>query len=197
MSPVRRNFSPATRYPAIDIAVGIVLLIASLLIPWSFLREGKALTHRSFSLSFADASSEPPFSKEGELTFLSKKGTNKIITIDIEIADTDYERTRGLMHRRALPADAGMLFIFDRAEVRSFWMRNTYIPLDILFIDERKRVVAIAKRTEPLSYTPISSLRKAQYVVEVNAGFCDEHGISLGDRIAYRTLIPRHRVPSP
>lgn len=187
---------PEKRTSAIDIA-GSLALFATVLLPWIHVPDVGELFRQCRHTALAEASQEPQFIKEGELTFLAKKSKNKIATIDIEIADSDYERTRGLMYRHALPENAGMLFVFDRAEVRSFWMRNTYIPLDIIFIDEQKRVVAIAKRTEPLSYAPISSIKKARFVVEVNAGFCEKHGISVGDRIAYRALIPRHHVPSP
>lgn len=187
---------PEKRFSAIDIATASFVLSAIFLFLWFHVPEGHMFfRHRHISPAYA--SEEPQFIKEGELTFLSKKGKNDMTTIDIEIADSDYERTRGLMYRHSLPDNAGMLFIFDRADVRSFWMRNTYIPLDIVFIDEQKRVVAIATGTEPLSYAPISSTKKTRYVVEVNAGFCKKHGISVGDRITYRAFIPRHRAPSP
>ena len=133
----------------------------------------------------AYAADEPPFTKEGALTFLSKTGKKKIITIAIEIADNDYERTRGLMYRRSLPDNSGMLFIFERSGTLSFWMRNTYIPLDIIFVDKNKQIVTIQKNTKPLSYAQIPSKRNAKYAVEVNAGFSDRHGIVIGDYITF------------
>jgi len=134
---------------------------------------------------YAYAADEPRFTKEGELTFLSKTGRKKIIKIDIEIADNDYERTQGLMHRQILPDNAGMLFIFERSEPRSFWMRNTYIPLDIIFADGNRQIVTIQKNTKPLSYAQIPSKRNSKYVVEVNAGFCNKYGIAVGDYISF------------
>jgi uncharacterized protein len=134
---------------------------------------------------YAYAADEPQFIKEGELRFLEKKSNKRIITIDIEIADNDYERTRGLMYRRSLPDTGGMLFIFEKSGPLSFWMRNTYIPLDIIFADEKKQIIKIQKKTEPLSYNAIQSKKDAKYVVEVNAGFCDRHGVSAGDSIAF------------
>ena len=145
---------------------------------------GKVADQYIFPLS-AYAADEPPFIKEGELTFLSKTGKKKIIKIAIEIADNDYERTRGLMYRRSLPDNAGMLFIFERSGTLSFWMRNTYIPLDIIFIDQNKQIVTIQKNTTPLSYAQIPSKRNAKYAVEVNAGFSDRHGIVIGDYITF------------
>jgi uncharacterized protein len=133
----------------------------------------------------AFAADEPQFIKEGELRFLEKKNNKRIVTIDIEIADNDYERTRGLMYRHSLPDNAGMLFIFEKTGPLSFWMRNTYIPLDIIFADEKKQIITIYKKTEPLSYNNIPSKKDAKYVVEVNAGFCDKYGISVGDSLAF------------
>jgi uncharacterized protein len=135
--------------------------------------------------SSADAADEPQFIKEGELSFLEKKGKKRITKIDIEIADNDYERTRGLMYRHSLPDNAGMLFIFENSGPLSFWMRNTYIPLDIIFVDEKKQIITIYKKTDPLSYNNIPSKKNAKYVVEVNAGFCDKYGISVGDYLAF------------
>jgi len=131
------------------------------------------------------AASEPQFTREGQLTFLQQKSKKKITSIDIEIADTDYERMQGLMFRHSMPRQAGMLFIFERSEPRSFWMRNTYIPLDIIFADEKGRIITIHKKTKPLSYETIRSSNGAKYVVEVNAGFCDQHGIHVGDWIRF------------
>jgi len=143
-------------------------------------------TVRILSPLCLSAAEEPPFIKEGELTFLDRTGKKIIAAIDIEIADTDYERTRGLMNRHSLPENAGMLFIFERPEPRSFWMRNTYIPLDIIFADGNQKVVTIQRRTEPLSYDAVQSKHDAKYVVEVNAGFCDKYGIAVGNYIKFK-----------
>jgi uncharacterized protein len=134
---------------------------------------------------YAYAADEPRFTKEGELTFLSKTGRKKIIHIDIEIAGNDYEQQKGLMYRHSLPDNAGMLFIFEQSGPLSFWMRNTYIPLDIIFADENRQIVTIQKNTKPLSYVQIPSKRNAKYVVEVNSGFCDKYRIAVGDYISF------------
>jgi len=133
---------------------------------------------------------EPQFTKEGVLSFLEHDTAEEIVQIDIEIADTTAERTQGLMYRQSLPADAGMLFIFDSPRPLSFWMKNTYIPLDIIFVGETKEIVSIAKNTTPLSESPIPSGADAMYVVEVNAGFCDTHGIQQGDSITFERTAP-------
>lgn len=125
----------------------------------------------------------PGFTKEGELSFFS--GDQLITKIDIEIAENEMERVKGLMYRSVLPKSAGMLFIFDQAQAHSFWMKNTAIPLDILYVSQDKKIVSIHKQTKPFSEESIPSLGEAQYVVEVNAGFTDQFKIKVGDKIDF------------
>ena len=128
---------------------------------------------------------EVQFTKEGELSFFRETTADKIAQIDIEIADTPAERARGLAYRSSLPLDAGMLFIFASAGPLTFWMKDTFISLDIVFVSDAKQIVSIARHTVPLSAALIPSGGDAMYVVEVNAGFCDSHGIREGDRIDF------------
>ena len=130
-------------------------------------------------------SSGPQFKKEGEL-YLVKAAGDTIRKIDIEIADIESERTIGLMHRRSMPDTQGMLFIFDREEPRSFWMRNTLIGLDILYIKEDGTIESIAKYCVPKLEKSVPSKGPALYVLEVIEGFCDIHGIAEGDRIDFK-----------
>lgn len=125
------------------------------------------------------------FKKEGELTFYKKGGDQKILKIDIEIAQDDNERALGLMHRYKMSDSAGMLFIMDREEPQSFWMRNTYISLDIIYLNKELEIVKIQKYTQPLTDDPIPSIKKSKYVVEVIGGFCDLNSIEEGDYIKY------------
>lgn len=127
---------------------------------------------------------EPEFVEEGLLAFLESNG-DTIRTISIEIADNVDERTRGLMYRSAMNDDQGMLFIFDDEEEQSFWMKNTKISLDILYVNRQLQIVTIYRHTQPYSESPIPSFEPAQYVVEVKAGFCDAFGVNEGDRVAY------------
>ena len=122
------------------------------------------------------------FKKEGELTFVDSL-ENPIIKIDIEIADNDYERQLGLMNRQSMEEMQGMLFIFPQERYQSFWMMNTLFSLDIIFVNSNKEIVTIHKDTTPLSEQSYPSTEPAQFVVEVNAGFCDSHNIKLGDKI--------------
>lgn len=129
---------------------------------------------------------EPQFKKQGELEFISSKGKKVIGKIDIEIADNDSTRMQGLMYRKSMSEDKGMLFIFPISEPQSFWMKNTIISLDIIFVNEDKEIVKIHKNTVPYSKSSNSSFKKSMYVVEVVAGFTDKYKIAEGDRIDYK-----------
>lgn len=122
------------------------------------------------------------FTKEGELTFTDSLGTLKA-KIDLEIADNDYERALGLMNRKDMNENQGMLFIFPRQDYQSFWMRNTLISLDMIFVNDQKRIITIHKNTKILSETSYPSSQPSMYVVEVIAGFTDRHDIQVGDKI--------------
>ncbi len=122
------------------------------------------------------------FTKEGELTFTDSLGTLKA-KIDLEIADNDYERQLGLMNRKEMKENEGMLFIFPRQDYQSFWMRNTLISLDIMFVNDQKEIVTIHKNTKILSETSYPSSAPSIYVVETLAGFADRHNIQVGDKI--------------
>ncbi len=125
------------------------------------------------------------FNKEGELAFLKSPG-DTITTIDVEIADDPAQRTQGLMFRRQMKEDQGMLFLFPYEEVQSFWMKNTVISLDIIFADENGRIVKIHENTVPLDENRYLSESLARYVVEVRAGFTARHGIEEGDLISWQ-----------
>jgi len=121
--------------------------------------------------------SGPSFKNEGKLFFVDNHKNDTLSSISIEIADTPEEIGKGLMYRNRMEADQGMLFLFDAEKQQSFWMKNTKISLDIVFIDNNYQIVHIAKHTIPYSKDPILSMKPARYVLEVNGGFCDEHSI--------------------
>lgn len=129
--------------------------------------------------------SGPVFIKQGELKFISQDGKKIISQIDIELAANDEKRTQGLMWRRKMEDHQGMLFVMEEEELQSFWMLNTYISLDIIFIDQDRQIVTIRSNTKPQSLDPVTSDKPALYVVEVNAGYCSKYGISVGDRIEF------------
>lgn len=102
----------------------------------------------------------------------------------VEIAADDYERAAGLMFRTRMKDDHGMLFVFERARRLSFWMRNTPMPLDLIFADEEGRIVAVM-RGEPFSVAPISPAAPARFVLELKAGTAQKAGIIAGDRMRH------------
>lgn len=103
----------------------------------------------------------------------------------VEVAQTPEERQKGLMFREELDRDKGMLFVFSQEQQASFWMKNTLIPLDIIWFDGNKEVVFISKNSQPCSTDECSSIDpgvKAKYVLELNAGIADEIGLVEGDQ---------------
>jgi uncharacterized membrane protein (UPF0127 family) len=133
-----------------------------------------------------DAMPEPVFKKEGELFFQPASGGKAIAKIDIERAETEVERAQGLMFRKSMDEDKGMLFLFERSEPQSFYMRNTYIPLDIMFVDENNVITTIHENTKTLNDNSLPSNGPAKYVVEVNGGYAKRHGIKVGDKISWQ-----------
>jgi len=112
------------------------------------------------------------------------------LPVDVELARSEAELARGLMHRRELGPEAGMLFLFPANEPRTFWMKNTLIPLDMLFIDDGGRVVGLVERAEPLTTSPRESGAPSRYVLEVNGGWAARHGVRPGDRVRFEN-VPR------
>jgi hypothetical protein len=108
----------------------------------------------------------------------------KTVTYRVEVADTPAEITRGLMYRTSLAPDTGMLFVFDCDEDRYFWMENTLIPLDMIYISGDARVVGVRENTVPGSTVPIEPPGPCMYVLEVCGGQCSRQGICAGDPVA-------------
>ncbi len=119
----------------------------------------------------------------GKYVSISFSGKN--VSISAEVADTPYAREKGLMFVKSLPENSGMLFIFDYPQELRFWMKNTLIPLDIIFVSENFTVVNVAENAQPCSdYCPLYySAAPAKYVVETNAGFAEKNGIKEGDEV--------------
>jgi len=132
----------------------------------------------------ADPSPEEGFEVEGALAFLTPDG-DTLRTIDVDIADTDAERKRGLMRQRSLGYDRGMLFIFDSVDEGGMWMRNTPLPLDIVFVAPDSQVINIARRTTPFSEESIEPAAPRNFVVEVRAGFADRFGLTDSTRVRW------------
>ena len=110
-------------------------------------------------------------------------------SFNIEIASTNGERALGLMYRRELPNNAGMLFLYDPPQPITMWMRNTILSLDMIFIGTDGKVHRIESRTEPFSTDIISSDGTVQGVLEVNAGTAAKIGLKTGDEVAFSGLL--------
>lgn len=111
---------------------------------------------------------------------LSEDRQERVAEVNVALAQTESERNMGLMEVYDMPFDTGMYFIFDDERERSFWMVNTPLPLDILYMDSNDQIIRIHTNTTPYSDRQIRSGSPAQYVLEVNAGFVSEHDIREG-----------------
>jgi uncharacterized protein len=107
----------------------------------------------------------------------------------VEMAVSPEQRSQGLMFRESLEEDRGMLFDFGKPQRASMWMRNTYVPLDMLFIDEYGRITQIAENTQPLSDAVVASREPVRAVLELRGGISAKLGIKPGDRVIHRLFI--------
>ncbi len=171
----QRKAPPPSRRRWLPWAILGVILLIFIAIFFTILRTDKRTAY-------------PQFQKDGELVFVSQTADETLAQIDIEIADDDLERSRGLMWRRSMEEMQGMLFVMDEPEPQSFWMLNTYLSLDIIFADADQTIVKISPQTKPQALDPITSEAPALYVIEVLAGFCERHGIREGDRFSFSRL---------
>jgi hypothetical protein len=121
--------------------------------------------------------------KQGDFSFLQHN-----LNLQIEQAESLAHQAKGLMYREKLDENAGMLFIFSNEAKRTFWMKNTYIPLDLIYISKDKKIVEIKENLEPCRENDCptyASTIKAQYVLEVNAGFVQKNNIQIGEEVAF------------
>jgi uncharacterized protein len=134
----------------------------------------------AFAILFFVAPAPAQTANLQKINIASKGGTHSFL---VEIADNDAERARGLMYRKDLPEGRGMLFDFKREQDVGFWMKNTYIPLDMIFIRADGTVRRIAANTEPLSERSVPGGGPVRYVLEVIGGTAGKLGIEPGDKV--------------
>lgn len=125
------------------------------------------------------------FTKEGELMLFKSITDSIIANFDIEIAETEYETQTGLMYRESMEDNQGMLFVFNDVAQHSFYMKNTQIPLDIIYLDENRKITSFQKNTKPFDETGLPSQVPVKYVLEINAGLSDKLRLQIGDSITY------------
>jgi len=177
------NFNTVAKKKNTKAVIIAIFLIAAfglyLLYPVLFSSKNKTLVISDKSITM-----EPQFVKEGVLAF-TNAGKDTIKVVDVEIADKDPERAQGLMYRTSMSYDRAMLFVMDYERPQSFWMHNTKMSLDIIYVNSNFEIVTIYKHTQPYSDSSIPSFEKAKYVVETAAGFCDKYGIDKGNLISF------------
>jgi uncharacterized membrane protein (UPF0127 family) len=118
------------------------------------------------------------------IAIISERGILKV-RVYLKVADTPQKREQGLMNRTSLAPDRKLLFVFEKPARYSFWMKNTLIPLDVLFISSDRSIVDIKPNTTPRDLTYLTADADSQYVLEVNARFCASHGITEGDEVRF------------
>ncbi|RNC83578.1 MAG: DUF192 domain-containing protein [Winogradskyella sp.] len=128
------------------------------------------------------------FKKEGSLQLKKAFNDSLIKLLDIEIADDDFQIQTGLMYRNSMKDNQAMLFLFPDERQRSFYMKNTRIPLDIIFIASDSSIVSFQKNAKPFDETSLPSDAAAKYVLEINAGLSDSWNLQLGDKIEFKIL---------
>jgi uncharacterized membrane protein (UPF0127 family) len=146
-----------------------------------------ALLATALTACAAKAPAEPATRPAPRVVVETSAGARHAVTV--ELARTPEEQAQGLMWRRSLPADAGMLFVFEQSDRHAFWMRNTLIPLDLIFVGDDGRVVGIVERAEPLTTAPRDPGVPARYVLEVNGGWAAARGVRPGDRIRFEGVV--------
>ncbi len=157
-----------------------VLVILTLLFARVFRTCQRVQDRKSTAIS--RATEDIKFRKDSEVMILGSDNKTKA-RIAVEIANTPDKQAMGLMFRKEMGEEQGMLFIFDDLIIRDFWMKNTILSLDMLFIDEKMEIITIHEKTTPLTEEEYSSTAPAKYVIEVNAGFCGKYSITRGDKI--------------
>ena len=108
--------------------------------------------------------------------------------VAVEVADTPAGRAKGLMYRDSMPADAGMVFIFPKDDDHVFWMKNTHIPLDMIFVTRGLTVAGVVANAEPLTETSRMVGAASRYVIEVNGGWAAAHGVVAGTPVVFRDV---------
>jgi hypothetical protein len=110
------------------------------------------------------------------------------VPVTVELARTPAQQSLGLMYRKELGASAGMLFMFDTTVEHPFWMKNTVLPLDMIYLGEDKKIVGIVKDAVPFTTTSRTVGVPSRYVLEVNAGFSEKHGVKTGDEATFENI---------
>lgn len=179
---------PLRRQPRINQRI-IWLIVAIAVIAWVIIAQVRSHNVKNEAGAnqkniIQEMQSSYEFKDQGELSFQLPDGKT-ISQIQIELAENPSKISMGLMYREKLAENQGMLFIFPDSQPRAFWMKNTILPLDMIFADSDGIIVTIQEHTIPLSEESYISEIPSKYVVEVNAGYVNAHDIKQGDKIVW------------
>jgi len=154
-------------------------------IPWNKFKQAAPPTKtNSTTKNMASTIANKSFEPVGAVSITDAEGKEKS-KVRIEFVNNEADRNLGMMYRRNLPQDAGMLFQMEIEKEQNFWMKNTPLSLDIIYINKAKEIVSIAKSTVPNSEQSIPSNAPALYALEVNSGYTAIHDIQVGDKISF------------
>ena len=171
-------------FPAV--VAGLIVLLAVILILNPFSPPVAKSENNENTASEITAENDEPVNENNEPAFVIIKTEAVEVKVSVEVADNFEEHSKGLMFRESLPEDSGMLFVFQDNQPRTFWMKNTLIPLDIIFIDSDFLITNITQavpcKEDPCSY--YKSEGGAKYVLEVNQGFSENHGLKSSSKIS-------------
>ncbi len=147
------------------------------------------LRYNDFLFSFQDKNksreqTNTAAMKQGKVIFYDEENRRNL-EIFVELAESEYDQSKGLMFRNEFSENQGMMFIYPDEELRYFWMKNTPVALDLIFVDKTMHIRHIHKNAQPFSEKLIASVEAAMYVVEVHAGVCDRYDIKKGQRISW------------
>lgn len=130
----------------------------------------------------------PKFRKDGDLWLMKAATGDTLMHLDVEYANTQSAIEYGMMYRKTMDETMSMLFFMGDMQMRSFWMKNTYVSLDIIYVDDKQEIVSIQKYAEPLNTRSLPSEGPAQYVLEVKGGLSDKLGLEKGDKLVWKDM---------
>lgn len=143
---------------------------------------------RALAFAIASAATPAAFAADCAPDVADLRDPDTTLRFRVEVMDTPEERAQGLMNRESLAKFSGMLFVYDSPQPVAFWMKNTLIPLDMLFFDDQGRLTRIKSRARPLDETPVMGGDNVRYVLEINGGLAEELGIDLGAELRHPAI---------
>lgn len=173
--------SNKSRYIAIGLLLVFGVWVLATLIPsgTKVKKAGRTTTSKTV---------EPSFQKEAELQIFSAPTGDTLANLDIELAESMAEIQYGMMYRKSMDPNTGMLFLMGEERKQSFYMKNTYVSLDIIYINNQNEIVSIQKNAKPLDETSLPSEGPASMVLEIKGGLSDEWGLEKGQKITWKRV---------